>query len=89
MHKKESCPVVPGMAEDEKLANTKQKIPMLKNKRAIYISTFSVQTLNRPVKLNELVYNAQKFNISIIAIQEHRLIPEEPLKGGLEISQFR
>ena len=53
---------------------------MLKSKRAIYISTFNVQTLNRPAKLNELVYNAQKFNISIIAIQEHRLIHEEPLK---------
>ena len=68
------------MAADEKLANTKQKIPMLKSKRAIYISTFNVQTLNRPDKLNELVYNAQKFNISIIVIQEHRLIHEKPLK---------
>ena len=77
------------MAADEKLANTKQKIPMLKSKRAIYISTFNVQTLNRPAKLNELVYNAQKFNISIIAIQEYRLIPEEPLKVDLETSQFR
>ena len=28
--KQESHPVVPGMASDEKLANTKQKIPMLK-----------------------------------------------------------
>ena len=78
--KQESRPVVPGMVADEKLANTKQKIPMLKSKRAIYISTFNVQTLNRPAKLNELVYNAQKFSISIIAIQEHRLIHEEPLK---------
>ena len=41
---------------------------------------FNVQTLNRTAKLNELVCNAQKFNISIIAIQEHRLIHEEPLK---------
>ena len=53
---------------------------MLKSKRAIYISTFNVQALNRPVKLNELVYNAQEFNISTIAIQEHRLIHKEPLK---------
>ena len=44
------------------------------------ISTFNVQTLNRTTKLNVLVYNAQKFNISIIAIQKHRLIHEEPLK---------
>ena len=44
------------------------------------ISTFNVQTLNRTTKLNELVYNAQKFNVSIIAIQKHRLIHEEPLK---------
>ena len=78
--KQESRPVVPGMAADEKLANPKEKIPMLKSKRAIYISTFNVQALNRPVKLNELVYNAQKFNISTIAIQEHRLIHKEPLK---------
>ena len=28
--KRESRPVVPGMAADEKLANTKQKIPTLK-----------------------------------------------------------
>ena len=78
--KQESRPVVPGMAADEKFANTKQKIPMLKSKRAICISTFNVQTLNRTAKLNKLLYNAQKFNISLIAIQEHRLIHEEPLK---------
>ena len=53
---------------------------MLKSKQTICISTFNVQTLNTATKLNELVYNAQKFNISIIAIQEHRLIHEEPLK---------
>ena len=70
--KQESRPVVPVMAADEKLANTKQQIPMLKSKRPICISTFNVQTLNRTTKLNELVYNAKKFNISIIAIQEHR-----------------
>ena len=34
--KQESRPVVPGMVADEKLANTKQTIPMLKSKRAIY-----------------------------------------------------
>ena len=78
--KQESRPVVPGMAVGEKLANIKQKILMLKSKRAIYISTFNVQTLNRPAKLNELVCNAKKFNISIIVIQEHGLIHEEPLK---------
>ena len=78
--KQESHPVVPGLAANEKLVHTKQKIPMLKSKRTICISTFNVQTLNRATKLNELVYNAQKFNISIIAIQEHRLIHEEPLK---------
>ena len=78
--KQGSRPIIPVMAADEKLANTKQKILMIKSKRAIYISTFNVQTLNRPANLNELVYNAQKFNISIIAIQEHRLIHEEPLK---------
>ena len=77
-NKRESAPVVPGMTADEKLANTKQK--MLKSKQTICISTFNVQTLNRTAKLNELVYNAQKFNISIIVIQEHRLIHEEPLK---------
>ena len=75
--KQESRPVVPGMAVDEKLANTKQKIPLLKSKRTICISTFNVQNLTRPTKLNELVYNAQKFNISIIAIQEHRLTHEK------------
>ena len=32
MDKQESRPVVPGMATDENLANTKQKIPMLKSK---------------------------------------------------------
>ena len=78
--KQEPRPVVPGMAADKKSANIKQKIPMLKSKRTIYISTFNVQTLNRATKLNELVYNAQKFNISTIAIQEHRLIHKEPLK---------
>ena len=78
--KQESRRVVSGMAADEKLANTKQKIPMLKSKGTIYISTFNVQTLNGATKLNELFYNAQKFNISIIVIQEHRLIHEEPLK---------
>ena len=78
--KQESRPAVPGMADDEKLANTKQKIPVLKSKRTICISTFNIQILNRATKLNELVYNVQKFNISIIAIQEHRLIHEEPLK---------
>ena len=78
--KQEPRPVAPGMAADKKSANIKQKIPMLKSKRTIYISTFNVQTLNRATKLNELVYNAQKFNISIIAIQEHRLIHDEPLK---------
>ena len=76
----ESRPVVPGMVADKKLGNTKQKIPMLKSKRTICISTLNVQTLNRATKLNELVYNAQKFNISIIAIQEHRLTHEEALK---------
>ena len=30
--KQESHPVVPGMAAHKKLANTKQKIPMLKSK---------------------------------------------------------
>ena len=78
--KQESHPVVPGMASDEKLANTKQKIPMLKSKRTICISTFNVQTLTRTAKLSELVHKAQKFNISIIVIQEHRVIHEEPLK---------
>ena len=53
---------------------------MLKSKQTICISTFNVQTLNTATKLNELVYNAQKFNISIIAIQKHMLIHEEPLK---------
>ena len=56
----------------------------LKSKQTIRISNFNVQTLNRTAKLNELVYNAQKFNISIITIQEHWLIHEEPLKN-----QFR
>ena len=78
--KQEPRPAVPGMAADKKSANIKQKVPMLKSKRTIYISTFNVQTLNRATKLNELVYNAQKFNISTIAIQEHRLIHKEPLK---------
>ena len=45
--KQESRPVVPVMAADEKFANTKQKIPMLKGKRPICTSTFNVQTLNR------------------------------------------
>ena len=70
----------PDIAADKKLASTKHKIPMLKGKRAMFISTFNVQTLNRTAKLNQLVHNAQKLNISIIAIQEHRLIHEEPLK---------
>ena len=78
--KQEPGPVDPGMTVDEKLANTKQKTPMLKSKREICISTFNVQTLNRTATLNELVYKAQEFNISIIAIQEHRLIHEDPLK---------
>ena len=78
--KQESCPVVSGMAADEMLANNQQKIPMLKSKRAVCISTFNAQTLNTTAKLSELVYNAQKFNISLIAIQEHRLIHEELLK---------
>ena len=78
--KQESRPVVPGMAVDEKLAKTKQKIQMLKSKQEILISTFNVQTLNRTAKSNELVCNAQKFNISVITIQEHRLVHEEPLK---------
>ena len=78
--KQESRPVVPGMTVDEKLANTKQKIQMLKSKQEIFISTFNVQTLNRTAKSNELVCNAQKFNISVITIQEHRLVHEEPLK---------
>ena len=75
--KQESCLVAPGIAADKKLENTKQKIPMLKSKLAISISTFNVQTLNRTAKSSELFYNAQKFNISILAIQEHRLIHEE------------
>ena len=37
--KQESRPVAPGMAADEKLANTKQKIPMLKSKQTICIPT--------------------------------------------------
>ena len=37
--KQESRHVVPGMAADEKLANTKQKIPMLKSKQTICIPT--------------------------------------------------
>ena len=53
---------------------------MLKSKRAIFISTFNVQTLKRTANINELVYNAQKFSISIIGIQKHRLIHMEPLK---------
>ena len=53
--KQESRPVAPGMAADKKLANTKQKIPMLRSKRTICISTFNVQNLTRPTKLNELV----------------------------------
>ena len=69
-HKQESPPVVPGMAADEKIANIKQKIPMLKSKRTICIFTFNVQTFNRATNLNELVCNAQKFNISMIAIQD-------------------
>ena len=78
--KQESRPVVSCMAAEEKLGNNQKKIPMLKNKRAVCISTFNSQTLNRTAKLSELVYNAQKFNISLIAIQEHsRLIHEEPL----------
>ena len=51
--KQESRHVVPGMAADEKLANTKQKIPMLKSKRTIFISTFNVQTLKRTAKSNK------------------------------------
>ena len=36
--KQEPRPVVLGMAAHEKLANTKQKIPLLKSKQTIHIS---------------------------------------------------
>ena len=58
--KQESRLVAPGIAVDKKLENTKQKIPMLKSKRAISISTFNVQTLNRAAKSNDLALLSDK-----------------------------
>ena len=47
----------------------------------IFISTFNTRTLNPTSRLSELVLNARKFKIDIIAIQEHRFFhPDDQIK---------
>ena len=67
-----------GQAAVEKSATA--HLHLLKSKRILNISTFNVQTLNSLRKTNELVYNAIKYSIDIISIQEHRFTHEELLK---------
>ena len=46
--------------------------PLLKCKRATQISTFNVRTLQSKKQTFELIASAQKHNIDIICVQEHR-----------------
>ena len=72
------------MAAVEKLVTSQQnRISLMKSKRTVLISTFNVRTLNKPSKINELIYHAQKYSITIMAIQEHRIVHDEPLKYHL------
>lgn len=54
-----------------------------KDRRArntIKIATYNVRTLNDCGKIEQLISGCEKFNISVVAIQEHRQIIEEEIK---------
>ena len=78
--KQESRPCCSWYGSGRKVRKYQTKNSIVKKQTNNMHLYYASQILNRATKLNELVYNAQKFNISIIAIQEHRLIHEEPLK---------
>ena len=52
----------------------------MKSKQTVFISTFNERTLNSSSKINELTYDAKNHNISIMAMQEHTRIHNEPIK---------
>ena len=51
----------------------RKESPLMKCKKNVYVSTFNVRTLNSTARMGELVSLASRYDISIVALQEHRL----------------
>ncbi len=62
---------------------------LLKPTRTTKIASFNVRTIKDNSRLDELVYNANNYNIAIVGIQEHRCVHEEPVhyteRGGYHL----
>ena len=50
-----------------------QREVLMKCRRKIKVSTFNVRTLKNSSNIGELIACAEKYNIDIIGIQEHRI----------------
>ena len=50
-----------------------------KIKDAMHLSTYNVRSLNESLKQLELVTKAYQYNISIMALQEHRVTSTKPI----------
>lgn len=50
---------------------------LLRPKKSITVATFNVRTLSSDCKVQELVANAEQYNIDVICLQEHRHYHEE------------
>ena len=48
------------------------RVPKVKSRQFLKLSTFNVRTLSRPGRLHQLTTSCKTFNIDIVAIQEHR-----------------
>ena len=53
--------------------------PILKPRRFTRVATLNVRTAREDWRLNELIHQMDSFNISIVAIQEHRRVHSDEL----------
>ena len=49
----------------------------MKCKKDVKVATFNARTLKSPTKIGELVALSNLYNISVIAIQEHRMVHDD------------
>ena len=54
--------------------------PILKPKKTINIASFNIRTGKDDWRIHELIHHMDKYNISIIGLQEHRRVHEEEIK---------
>ena len=73
-----ACTLMENQVGFDKLATgPNDEIRLLKCRQISKIATFNVRTLKHTMKLSELTYLVEKYEIDVICVQEHRIYHDD------------